>query len=129
MALNRVVLDTSVLVASDVPAMDGDLAVSAASLAELHYGALATDDPDVRANRLRRLAIVEHLFTPLPIDGSVARSYGHLAALVARGGRKPQARVMDLLIAATAHANDAALWTRNPGDLRGIEQQVEILTI
>ena len=127
--MTRAVLDTSVLVAVDVPHLDGDLAVSAASVAELHFGALVTDDPDVRAERLRRLTLIEHLYTPLPIDAAVARSYGNLAAAVARSGRQPRARVMDLLIAATAHANDASLVTRNPDDLRGVEHLVEIVTV
>ena len=128
-ALTRAVLDTSVLVAADVPPLDGELAVSVASLAELHFGALVTDDADVRAERVRRLTLIEHLYTPLPIDGAVARSYGHLAALVARSGRQPRSRVMDLLIAATAHANDAALVTRNASDLRGIEHLVELVSV
>jgi predicted nucleic acid-binding protein len=128
-SLTRAVLDTSVLVASDVPPLDGELAVSVASLAELHFGALVTDDAEVRAERLRRLTLIEHLYTPLPIDGAVARSYGHLAATVAGSGGQPRARVMDLLIAATAHANDASLVTRNADDLRGIEHLVEIVSV
>lgn len=127
--LRRSVLDTSILVAADVAPIDGELAVSAASLAELHFGVLVTHDQAVRAERLRRLALIEHLYTPLPIDSAVARSYGHLASEVARGGRQPRARVMDLLIAATAHAHDAALVTRNAADLRGIEHLVEIVTV
>lgn len=128
-ALSRSVLDTSVLVATDVPALAGELAVSAISLAELHFGALVADDPDVRAERLRRLSLIEHLYTPLPVDGAVARSYGHLASEVARRGRQPRARVMDLLIAATAHAHGAALVTRNAADLRGVEHLIEIMTV
>lgn len=127
--MTRAVLDTSVLLGTDVPPLDGELAVSAASLAELHFGALITDNADVRAERLRRLALLEHLFTPLPVDGDVARSYGQLAAAIARAGRQPRGRVMDLLIAATAHANDAALYTRNAQDLRGIEHLVEIAAV
>jgi predicted nucleic acid-binding protein len=99
------------------------------SLAELHFSALVTDDPAVRAERVRRLTLIEHLYTPLPIDGAVARSYGNLAAAVTRAGRQPRARAMDLLIAATAHANDAALVTRNADDLRGIEDLVEIVVV
>lgn len=128
-ALTRSVIDTSVLVASDVPALTGELAVSAASLAELHFGALVTDDSDVRAERLRRLALIEHLYTPLPVDSTVARSYGHLASAVAHSGRQPRARIMDLLIAATAHAHNAALLTRNAADLRGIEHLVEVVSV
>jgi predicted nucleic acid-binding protein len=129
MPVSRAVLDTSVLVAGDVPPLEGELAISAASLAELHFGALVTDDPDVRAERLRRLAIVEHAFTPLAVDGEVARSYGRLASVVARGGRRPRAHVMDLLIAATAHAHSASLYTRNAADLRGVEELVEVVAV
>jgi toxin FitB len=128
-AVSRAVLDTSVLVAAGVPALDGELAVSAASLAELHFGVLVTDDVGVRAERLRRLTLIEHLFTPLAVDDAVARSYGHLAATMTRSGRQPRGRVMDLLIAATAHAHDAALYTRNAADLAGIEDSLEILPV
>ena len=128
-AIARSVLDTSVLIAAEVPHVDGELAVSAASVAELHFGVLVTDDAEIRAERVRRLTLIEHLYTPLPIDGPVARSYGHLAATIARAGRKPRARVMDLLIAATAHAHDASLVTRNADDLRGIEHLIEIVSL
>jgi hypothetical protein len=36
---------------------------------------------------------------------------------------------MDLLIAATAHAHNAALYTRNPQDLHGLERLVEIAVV
>jgi len=36
---------------------------------------------------------------------------------------------MDLLIAATAHAHGARLYTRNAGDLVGIEHLVEIAAV
>jgi predicted nucleic acid-binding protein len=128
-AVTSAVLDTSVLVAADVPPLEGDLAVSAASLAELHFGALVTDDPQIRAERLRRLSLIEHSFTPLAIDGDVARSYGHLTSVIARSGRQPRGRVMDLLIAATAHAHGASLYTRNATDLRGVEKLVELVVV
>jgi toxin FitB len=127
--LTRSVLDTSVLIAADVPDLAGELAVSAVSMAELHFGVLATDDAEVRAERLRRLTLVEHLFSPLPVDGAVARSYGHLAATIARAGHQPSARAVDLLIAATAHAHDAALVTRDAEALAGIEHLVEIVGV
>ena len=99
--VRRAILDTSVLVAEEVPALEGELAVSTASLAELHFGALATDDVHVRAQRVRRLTLIEHLFTPLAVDDAVARSYGQLASMMVRRGRQPRGRVMDLVIAAT----------------------------
>jgi len=33
---------------------------------------------------------------------------------------------MDLLIAATAHAHGATLYTRNPGDFAGLERLITI---
>jgi predicted nucleic acid-binding protein len=48
------------------------------------------------------------------------------AAVVAAGGQ-PRLRVMDILIAATAHAHGARLYTRNAADLAGIEDLVEIV--
>ncbi|MGH3848373.1 MAG: PIN domain-containing protein [Pseudonocardiaceae bacterium] len=103
----RAVLDTSVVIAHDVPRLDGALAISAATLAELNFGVLVTTDSATRAERLRRLAILAHRFDALPIDDAVAVSFGMLAAAVARSGRQPRSRVMDLLIAATAHAHEA----------------------
>lgn len=120
------VLDTSVVLMSALPNLQGNLAVSSATLAELHFGVLVTEDPETRAERLRRLALIEHLFHPLPVDDRVARSYGQLAAAIVAAGQRPRARVMDLLIAATAHAHDARLYTANFEDLRGLEDLLDI---
>ena len=125
----RSILDPSVLIAADVPPLDGELAISAVSLAELHFGVLVTTDPAVRAERLRRLSQLQRRFSPLPIDDAVAVSYGRLAAAVAAHGRQPRARVMDLLIAATAHAHSARLVTRNGADLAGLGDLVEIVPV
>lgn len=125
----RAILDTSVLIATDVPPLEGELAISAAALAELHFGVLVTSDAAVRAERLRRLAVFERSFTALPVDEAVAASYGQLAAALVASGRRPRSRVMDLLIAATAHAHSARLYTRNPDDLAGLEQLVEIVAV
>ncbi len=125
----KALLDTSVLIATDVPVLDGELAISAASLAELHFGVMVTADPAVRAERLRRLSILQRTFDALPVDDDVATSYGRLAAAVAGIGRQPRSRVFDLLIAATAHAHDARLYTRNPANLIGLDDLLEIVAI
>lgn len=125
----RAILDTSVLIATNVPALAGDLAISAASLAELHFGVLVTIDDAVRGERLRRLTSLQRTFDALPVDDEVATSYGRLAAAVVRYGRQPRSRAFDLLIAATAHAHDARLYTRNAGDLAGIGDLVEIVAV
>jgi toxin FitB len=125
----RAILDTSVVIATNVAPLAGDLAVSAATLAELHFGVLVAASAAQRAERLRRLTVIERRFDWLPVDDAVARSYGQLAAAVAAAGRQPRARVMDLLIAATAHAHQALLYTRNAEDLRGLEKLVDIVAV
>ncbi len=123
----RSVLDTSILIATDVRPLDGDLAVSVVSVAELQFGVLVAEDGAVRAERLRRLTTLQRSLTALPVDDAVASSYGELAAAVVAAGHRPRARSMDLLIAATAHAHSARLVTRNPDDLVGLEDLVEIV--
>jgi predicted nucleic acid-binding protein len=125
----RAVLDTSVVIAADVDPLPGDLAISSATLAELHFGVLVASEPSVRAERLRRLSILQRQFEPLPVDDAVAASYGRLAAAVVAAGRQPRARTMDLLIAATAHAHGARLYTRNADDLTGIENMLEVVSV
>lgn len=125
----KAILDTSILIATDVPPLEGELAISAAALAELHLGVLVTTDGTIRAERLRRLSELQRRFTALPVDDAVATSYGQLAAAVVAAGRQPRSRVMDLLIAATAHAHSARLYTRNAGDLAGVEHLIEIVAV
>jgi prevent-host-death family protein len=54
---------------------------------------------------------------------------GRLAAAVVDAGRQPRRRVMDLLIAATAHAHGARLYTRNIDDFDGLQDLVEIIAV
>ena len=122
----KAVLDTSVVVARGVAPVTAELAISAVTLAELHFGVLVARDPDARAERLRRLLFVRNAFDALPVDADVAASYGRLAAAVVEAGRQPRARSMDLLIAATAHAHGATLLTRNPRDFVGLDGLVEV---
>jgi hypothetical protein len=123
----KAILDTSLLLAVDVQPLEGDLAISAASLAKLHFGVLVTADAAVRAERLRRLSALQRSFDALPVDDDVATSYGQLAAALVATGRQPRSRVIDILIAATAHAHTARLYTRKAADLAGIEHLIEIV--
>jgi predicted nucleic acid-binding protein len=125
----KALLDTSVVIATDVPPLEGELAISIATLAELHFGVLVAHDPLIRAERLRRLSVLQRKFDALPLDDAVAASYGRLAAAVVDAGRQPRARTMDLLIAATAHAHSARLYTRNAADLVGADTLVDVVPV
>jgi predicted nucleic acid-binding protein len=60
-------LDTSVLIQGHPDPLD-KVAISAVSIAELHFGVLVASDDEVRAQRLQRLAKIEETFSPLPLD-------------------------------------------------------------
>jgi predicted nucleic acid-binding protein len=126
--VSRGILDTSVLIATDVSPIPGELAISIISIAELQFGVLVAPD-HARAARLSRLGAVQRRFDPLPVDEAVADCYAQLAARVTSIGRQPRARVMDLLIAATARAHGATIYTRNPKDLVGLDDLVPVATV
>jgi toxin FitB len=128
-AAMKAVLDTSVVIATGIEPLPGELAVSAVTVAELHFGVLVATDAQTRAERLRRLSVLQRQFDPLPVDDAVAASYGRLAAAVVAAGRQPRARTMDLLIAATAHAHGARLYTRDSKDFAGLDDLVEVVSV
>lgn len=121
----RVVLDTSVLIGEFPPPVDIEAAISVASITELHFGVLIADDDDERARRTARLAVVEATFDPLPVSVEVARTWGRLAAAVARRGGNPRRRQIDLAIAATAQVEGVPLLTENIGDFQIIDDLVD----
>lgn len=125
----RAILDTSVIIATDVAPLPGVLAISAVSLADLQFGVMVAKTREVRAERLRRLSVLQQHFDALPVDEAVAVSYGRLAAAVVEAGRQPRRRVMDLLIAATAHAHGARLYTRNPEDFAGLHDLIDVVPV
>jgi len=117
-------LDTSVLIA-DVDGPKEEAGISAISIAELHFGLLVASD-QTRAARLRRLAIIESAFDPLPFDTDVARECGRLQAVMVQRGGKARRRAFDLAIAATAKVHGLPLLTFNAADFKLIEDLVEI---
>ena len=123
--MSRCLLDTSVLIgAFDLG--DTEAAISAASLAELHFGVLIADDPEERGRRTQRLGAIEAAFDPLPIDAPVAREWGRLAAAVNERGGSPRRRAIDLAIAATANVHEVALLTTDAAEFAIIEDLVEL---
>lgn len=123
--MSRLLLDTSVLIGAEDPG-DVEGAISAASLAELHFGTLVATDPDERARRAQRLGVIEATFDPLPLDAPVAREWGRLAAAVTERGGRPRRRAIDLAIAATASVHDVALLTADTADFAIIDDLVKI---
>ena len=121
------VLDTSILIAEVAVPVEGDIAISIVSIAELHFGVLVAPDDARRAHRLARLSAILRSFEPLPVDAAVAASYGELAAATHRGGRKSTARSLDLMIAATAHAHGARLVTANVDDVKHLAALIVIV--
>lgn len=120
----RAILDTSVLL-GDRPLPSGiEAGISTVSLAELHFGLLASADQNVRAERAARLGAIETNFAPLPLDERVARILGGLQAAVKIRGGNPRRRLADLAIAATAVAHSAVLITANPKDLAIVKDLV-----
>lgn len=124
--MSPALLDTSVLVAAEI-SLDDEVAVSSASIAELHFGVLAATTLEARARRQHRLGAIEATINPLPMDTAVAREWGRLAALVRARGGSPRRRTMDLIIAATAITHRLPLMTHDTADFTIIDDLVEIL--
>jgi Predicted nucleic acid-binding protein, contains PIN domain len=126
------VLDTSVVI--DLDRLDESRlpeqgAITAVTLAELSAGLHTTNDPIERAARLTRLQVIESSFDPLSFDATAARQYGHLVARVIAAGQNPRPRRLDLMIAATAHAHDLPLYTRNPRDFSALTSTLTVVAV
>ena len=118
-------LDTSTLLLlpriSDPGVLPEIPLISAITLAELSVGPLVTEDDSERARRTAQVQQAEADFDPIAFDARAARAFGQVAASLRRSGRKPAARALDALIAATAFANGLPLYTCNPADFAGID--------
>ena len=126
--MDRLILDTSVLIDPVELPEDAQAAISAVSIAELHFGLLVADDT-TRPLRATRLGLIESRFTPLPLDDRVAREWGRLQAAVASRDANPRKRAADLAIAATANIHDATLLTHNLKDFTIIEDLVRVAAV
>lgn len=126
-------LDTSVLIAlGDTVGFDAlpdQVAISSITAAELAAAPHLTTDPIEAAVRQVRLQQVTAAFEPIALDADAAMSYGLVAAAVHARGRKPRARLADLLIAATAHAHGLDVYTRNPHDFDGLEALIRVVPV
>lgn len=111
-------------------ARDTEIAISALTFAELIAGLHAASDELMRARRRVHLLRIEKRVEALPFDVGCARAWARIYAAVDGIGRKPRgSRAVDLMIAATALAHGLPLYTLNPGDLRGLEDLIEIVDV
>jgi len=128
----RGVLDTSTVILlsriEDPESLPREPMITAVTLAELSVGPLVADTHEERAARQAHLQQAEADFHPLPFDAAAARAFGRVAASLRRSGRKPAARSLDAMIAATALANALPLYTCNPGDFAGIDE-LEVVAV
>jgi predicted nucleic acid-binding protein len=137
----RGLLDTNVLILRrwvDAAELPAEMAISAVTLAELSAGpheVRGSDEQslyDEHAERARRMNVLQRVeadFDPIPFDAEAARVYGQLAAATIAIGRKPRARLADLMIASTAVAEGLPLFTTNPTDYMGLEHLLTVVPV
>jgi predicted nucleic acid-binding protein len=128
----RGIIDTSVLVAGQLP-LEGDWLLSVPSLAYAELEAAAKIpglDALDRSRREARLEIARRRFGDgLPFDDAAAASYGIIAGYVMSQGRQLRGRVVDLMVAAVAHANRATLITLDAKDLAMLEPITPVIVL
>ena len=126
----RALLDTSIIIdfpTARVAQVADEVAVSAVTLAELHYGVTAAADPVMQMYRRQRVQAIIEQFEVLPFDAVTAEYYGALAGLVREHGRNPRPRRRDLQIAASAVRHGLMLLTRNGKDFTGLESALTVI--
>jgi predicted nucleic acid-binding protein len=134
-------LDTNILILRrwiNPAELPDERAISAITLAELSAGpheVRRNDEQDAydehieRARRLDVLQRAESEFDPVPFDAEAARIYGRVSAAMIASGRKPRRRMVDLVIASTAIAEDLPLFTTNPDDFNGLHDLLTVVPV
>lgn len=140
-ARDQGLLDTNILIFRrwvDAAELPKEMAISAVTLAELSAGPHEVrpnseqntyDEQAERARRLDVLQRAEHEFDPIPFGAEAARTYGRVTAAVVSAGRKPRRRIADLMIAATAIAENLSLFTTNPDDFDGLQGLLTVVPV
>jgi predicted nucleic acid-binding protein len=138
---DRGLLDTNILILRrwvDGAELPAEMAISAVTLAELSAGpheVRGNDEQtvyDERTERARRMNVLQRAeadFDPIPFDAEAARVYGQVSAAAIAIGRKPRARMADLMIASTAIAEGLPLFTTNPDDFTGLEHLLRVVRV
>lgn len=127
-------LDTNLLIQRPrwelLPPGDHQLFVSAIAFAEFSEGT-THPDPTIAARAALDLIKLRNVYGEgLPFAQREADVYRELCATVVTGGRTPGGRRrVDVMIAAVAVANSAALATRNTTDFAGLETVLEVIAL
>jgi predicted nucleic acid-binding protein len=130
---DRGLIDTSVAIVLervDPSRLPIEISISALTLAELTVGPYAAKSETARTRRQDHLQRIEASLETLDFDSASARAFGPIYLATRKAGRKARgARAIDLMIAATAHANGLPLYTLNGADLHGLEDLIEIVDL
>lgn len=134
-------LDTNIMILRrwiNPAELPGEMAISAITLAELSAGphqVRRNDEQDLydelaeRARRLEILQRAESEFDPVPFGAEAARAFGRVTAAVIAAGRQPRRTTADMMIAATAAAEQLPLFTTNPDDFTGLDGLIRIISV
>jgi hypothetical protein len=134
-------LDTNIMILRrwiDPAELPDEMAISAITLAELSAGphqVRRNDEQktyDEHAERARRLEVLqrsESEFDPVPFGAEAARAFGRVTAAVVAAGPQPRRRIADMMIAATALAEQLPLFTTNPDDFTGLGNLMQIVAV
>ncbi len=126
-------IDTSVAIALetiDRSKLPGEIAISALTLAELTSGPYVAASEVDRVRREKHLRRIESNLECLDFDATCARAFGPIYEAIRELGRKARgARVIDLMIAATACAHELPIYTLNASDLCGLGGLVEVVDL
>lgn len=124
----RAILDTNLLISESLTHPGLEVAVSSLSWAELGFGIRKATDAQERARRETRVARLKALLGEgIPFDDAAAEAYETVCGLVLATGRTVRGRTIDLMIAATAVANGAAVITRNTDDFAGLQGLLDVI--
>lgn len=130
----KIHLDTTLLIQRPrwelLPAGDHRIFVSAISFAEFAEGT-SHPDPAIAARAALELIELRDVYgTGVPFGQHEADVYRELCAVLSRSGRAVGGRRrIDVMIAAVAVADNAALATRNSGDFSGLESVLRVLEL
>lgn len=129
----RIHLDTNLLIQRPhwdrLPAGRHEVFVSAIVFAEFSEGTVHPD-PQIAARARVDLVRLRQVYGDgLPFAQREADIYRELCATVVTAGRAGGRRRVDVMIAAVAVSDNAALATRNPADFAGLEAVLTLIAL